>query len=173
MQAKLSLALVMVALVLAVSVLARGVQTGEEPKPGVSPGPPDKGRIALDQPVALDLRSDPVAWHDQTFHLLNFHKVELDLDDTTRLTALLQGSCVTFDNVEYTVHAAVYDKDGGLLGTASSPYTVQRLWAGFVLTTQIELALDFGRSKRFTDAASVEFAISSIDVLTPDQWQAG
>lgn len=125
----------------------------------------------LDKPIDFILRSDAVKWRENTYHLLQLHQADFSLDEANRLTALIHGSSTTFDDVEYTVHAAVFNADGMLLGTASTSCQVQRIWLGRLGMMQDEIELDFGRSKRFADAATVMLTISSMDVLTPDQWQ--
>jgi len=124
-----------------------------------------------DEPVSFQLQSDDVIWRGQTFHLLRLVEAKFSLDETAHLRASLKGGSTTFDDVEYTIHAAVFDSDGMLLGTASTTYQVQRVWVGVLVHVQVKLDMDFGISKRYTDAASVMLTTSSMDVLTPDQWQ--
>ncbi len=151
--------------------VAELVRAGGDRPAGVEEVVPGAAPLVLDQPVGLDLKSDAVQWQGSTFHLLGFHEARFALDDSARLTATLAGNSTTFDEVDYTVYAAVFDKDGHLLGTSSAPYTVQRIWLGVLVLTQVSVEMDFGRSNAYTEAATVMFAISSMDVLTPDQWQ--
>lgn len=124
-----------------------------------------------EEPVAIKLVSDDVEWQGQTFNLLGLSEVTFNLSERNRLRGSLIGGSTTFDDVTYTIHAAVFDVDGQLLGTASTEYQVQRVWIGVLAQMQAELELDFGISKRYADAATVMLTISSMDVLTPDQWQ--
>jgi hypothetical protein len=142
-----------------------------DPQPATASAPSLCIPLQLNQPIDLDLKSDDVKWQGNTFQLLRFFKAEFNLDDNAHLTTTLYGSSISFDDVKYTVHAAVFDKTGRLMGTASAPYRVQRIWLGGVVTTQVELEMDFGISNTYTDVAAVTFAISSMEVLTPDQWQ--
>jgi hypothetical protein len=48
---------------------------------------------------------------------------------------------------------------------------VERIWLGKVLTSRIDLSLDFGISKAYADAKRFTLTLSQRQVLTPDDWQ--
>ena len=121
--------------------------------------------------VRVDVQSAPVRWHDYDYHLVRIGEISFFRSPLGRLTATVNGSTTTFDNVEYDVYAAVYDEAGNLLGTARALCSVERLWLGKVGTTPMRLALDFGISKAYERARWFTLGISERDVLTPDQWQ--
>ncbi len=151
------------------------IATGPTPDPQAAPADAKRDRgvtLTLGQTLDLDVRSDTIEWRDKPLELLAFAKATFSRGDDGRLQAKLTGRAITFDDVDYTLHAAVYSPDGELLGTASTACPVQRVWLGGVLTTFLEdVELDFGLSNAYQHAARVEFAITTHDVLTPEQWQ--
>ena len=70
-----------------------------------------------------------------------------------------------------TFSAAVFDNTGKLLGAARSRCNVRRMWEGNMVHRGQQIALDFGVSLDYAQAASFMVSISKRKVLTPDDWQ--
>jgi hypothetical protein len=126
--------------------------------------------LAFNKPIKLDVKSHGVEWRGNTYQLVKLHQVEFRLDVRPHLTALVKGAQLTFDDVDYDVHAAVFGEHGVLLGTARGLVSVARLWAGKPALTEVELKLDFGLSEAYPQAKSFCLAITRRKVLTPDDW---
>lgn len=143
--------------------------TTEQPLP---PAPvPEAIAIDFAQPTHLAIMSPGVAWRGHAHHLLTLGRASFDIDQESRLTATIDAAVLTFDDVTYDVHAAVFDGDGRLLGTARVECDIDRVWLRTYLTTWETLALDFGVSANYDEARWAAFAISERTVLTPDDWQ--
>lgn len=126
--------------------------------------------LKLNEPARIAVKSKGVVWKGNTFHLLSLHEAEFQLGARPHLKGRIKGSTVTFDDVDYEVHAAVFGKEGELLGTAKALQPVERVWLGKPLTSPAELTLDFGISEAYRNATTFSIAISDRKVLTPDQW---
>jgi hypothetical protein len=144
---------------------ARGSSARDAPIPGALP-------IRLNrQPVGVRAESSPVKWRGGEYRLVRIGQAEFQEDAHGHLTGRLTAEVTSFDNVQYEVHAAVYDPAGKLLGTAKAPCSVERVWLGKTLQSSQELPLDFGVSRAYDRARWLTLAISEHPVLTPDQWQ--
>jgi hypothetical protein len=130
------------------------------------PEPIDWGK-----PIPLSLKSSPVTWHSNEFHLVSLNTIQFNRDFTNHLTAKISAGVCTFDDVVYRIHAAVFDGDGRLLGTAITNCDVQRIWLGYNMTMERVLPLDFGTSLDYAQASGYMLSISREKVLTPDEWQ--
>ncbi|MFN3650588.1 MAG: hypothetical protein ACK47B_13510 [Armatimonadota bacterium] len=150
------------------AVPAAAAQSGGAPEPRKTAQPVP---LKLDGPIRVDVKSHPVLWNGHAYHLLRIWEARFQRSSEGRLTAVLQLSTITFDQVEYDVSAAVLDAAGTLLGTARAPVQVERVWLGKALTTSGKLELDFGISLDYERAAAFSLGISRRRVLTPDEWQ--
>jgi hypothetical protein len=139
-----------------------------EPERAASPGAVP---LALDRQLDLRVESQGIRWREYTYHLVRLNRARFHLDERSRLTAVLTGGLTTFDDVDYDVHVAVFDAVGDLLGTARTACPVERIWLGKVITSRVELKLDFGISHAFANARTFTVAITDRKVLTPDDWQ--
>lgn len=129
--------------------------------------------FTFDKPIPLDLKSTGVVWRGQTYHLLQFNSIRFEITEESHLTAEVNGAVCCFDDVEYTLHGAVYDASGALLGTATAPFKVQKLWVGYVVREDDDRSfpLDFGISTNYGNAKHFALAISERTVKTPKQWE--
>ncbi|MHC4996359.1 MAG: hypothetical protein ACYTGQ_15040 [Planctomycetota bacterium] len=129
-------------------------------------------RFEVGLPVEIELESEAVEWRGNAYRLLNLKEIVFALDEEERrLTAEITGGVTMFDDVDYDVSAAVFDRQGVLLGAARAVCEVQRLWVGVVLNGETKVWLDFGVSNRYAEAERFVLSISERDVLTPDDWQ--
>ena len=126
--------------------------------------------LAIDKALKVEVKSSPVEHQGRTYHLIDLHDVRFKLDEQGHLSAKASGTITSFDNVNYRIHAAVFDRKGQLVGTASADVEVPRLWVGYVVRGNREIALDFGISTNYAGATSFTIAVSQRNVLTPDQW---
>ena len=160
----------------ATAATVSGRPNGTTPPESSSPGrvqvPARPLPLRISDPTKLDIQSAPVHWQGGPVHLVTLASFRCELDATTKqLTASIEGSLLTFDEVDYDVSAVVFDRWGEVLGAARAVCKVPRIWLGVYASQPVALNLDFGRSNRFADATHVMVAISDRDVLTPDQWQ--
>lgn len=125
----------------------------------------------LNQPIPVEVKSAPVAWQDYDYHLLQFHNIQFSLDANSHLTARLAGRIVCFDEVTYSVGAAVFGPEDVLLGTSRTECKIGRLWAGKVLNSTADLHLDFGISLDYPGSKFFQLCVSNRTVQTPDAWQ--
>jgi hypothetical protein len=123
------------------------------------------------KPIPLRVSSAPVHWRGSDYVLVQIGEASFHTSPLGRVTALLSAGVLTFDNVEYEVHAALFDQGGKLLGTAQTLCPVTRIWAGVPGITSRKLTLDFGISKAYERAAWFTVSATEPEVLTPDQWQ--
>lgn len=138
----------------------------------VAPPPPGAWEaFRIDKPLPLRVSSAPVSWKGTDYVLVRIGEASFHKSPLGRVTALLSAGVLTFDNVEYEVHAALFDEAGKLLGTARTLCPVTRIWAGVPGITSRKLTLDFGISKAYERAAWFTVSINETEVLTPDQWQ--
>jgi hypothetical protein len=141
-----------------------------EPQKAAAPSPPGALPFQLHRDVPIEVRSKGVEWKGQTIHLVQLHHAMFQLSARARLTGKLRGRIITFDEVDYDVHAAVFDASGALLGTARALLPVERIWLGKVLSSEAEVDLDFGISDGYHSAKSFTVAVSQRRVLTPEEW---
>jgi hypothetical protein len=144
---------------------------GQEGAPPAAPAASGATAIAFGRPIPVDVKSAGVEWKGHTYHLVRIGRAEFHLAEEGRLKAVLSAGITTFDDVDYEVHAAVFDAAGRLLGTAKAPCKVQRIWVGKTLLSAVKLELDFGVSRAYAQAKSFTLAVSDRKVLTPDDWQ--
>lgn len=121
--------------------------------------------------IPIRVSSAPVRWKGSDYRLVQIGEVSFHRSALGRVTALLSAGVLTFDNVEYEIHSALFDQAGKLLGTAHTLCPVTRVWAGLPGTTPEKLSLDFGISKAYERAEWFTVSITEREVLTPDQWQ--
>ncbi len=159
-----------------VILIGLGLGAAVRPEPE-TPAPKDSANLRplpldFSQTNSISLQSTPVPWRGNDYHLLQFGKINFDLDrDTGHLTAELRGGATSFDNVDYDISAAVFGSQGQLLGTARAQQNVQRMWLGKTMLTFITVSLDFGSSLDYASAKKFQLSISNRKVLTPDDWQ--
>jgi hypothetical protein len=85
------------------------------------------------------------------------------------LRAIVKAGVAQYNDVEYRVSCAVYDKEGRLLGTATHTEKVQYVRLGYMPTLERELTFDFGASKAFERVAYAAFSINEPEVpIAPD-----
>ena len=95
------------------------------------------------------------------------------MDKNQNLTAKVTGDVTHFDNVQYRLHVALFDKSGGLLGTASTVIEAKRFGVGYVGRARDKVfSLNFGVSRAYTQTGYFALALSDVPVATPDQWAA-
>jgi len=128
------------------------------------------GAIPLKVGQAIDLKvvSNPIKYKGQTFSLLSIGRGIFELDAASHLTAKLHAGVLQCAKIDYWISVAVFDAAGKLLGTASHKEEVQRIELGKPVTEFRDIALDFGISKTYANAASVVVAISERDVPAPE-----
>ena len=152
------------------SLVAPATPQKEATKPEASPcrAIPFK----LERSIPLAIQSSGVEWRGNTYHLLSLGSIRFDLDkQTSRLKAEIRAGVASFDDVDYDVSAAVFDATGKLLGATRSRCNVRRMWAGRMEHYGQQIALDFGVSLDYAQAATFMVSISKRKVLTPDDWQ--
>jgi hypothetical protein len=120
--------------------------------------------------ISVNLASKPVSWKGSDYTLVHIGKARFFISSLGRLTGILNGAVTTFDSVDYDVHAAVFDAQARLLGTARAVCSVERVWLGAVGTSPVELRLDFGVSEAFKRGEWFTLGITERKVLTPDDW---
>lgn len=120
--------------------------------------------------IPIRVTSAPVRWKGNDYRLVRIGEATFSQSPLGRVTAMLSAGVLTFDNVEYEVHAALFDEAGKLLGTAHTLCPVTRIWVGVAGTVSTTLALDFGISKAYDRARWFTVSVTERDVLTPDQW---
>ncbi|MBI3008515.1 MAG: hypothetical protein HYY56_03230 [Candidatus Omnitrophica bacterium] len=105
--------------------------------------------------------------------MIQFNSIRFEITEESHLTAEINGAVCYFDDVEYTLHGAVYDASGALLGTATTPFKVQKLWLGYVVMDDGDRSfpLDFGISTNYGNAKYFALAISERTVKTANQWE--
>lgn len=119
----------------------------------------------------LDAQSPPITWHNGDYHLVQFGTVTLKLDDENHLTAGLKGGMLTFDDVKCTIHLAVFDVQGHMLGTAQHIVDVPRVWSRIPVLMFEDWQLDFGTCDCYQNVAYIAGSATHGKALTPDQWQ--
>jgi len=125
--------------------------------------------MVIGKKLPLDIKSDGVLWRGNVYHLVRLSNVKFSLDRSASLTAGITAQVCCFDDVDYKVHAAVFDASGNLLGAAGTVVNVKRLWVGNVASLANEsCTLDFGQSDAYKRARYFSIAISMENVRTPD-----
>ena len=127
--------------------------------------------MAIGKKLPLDVRSGGVVWRGNVYNLVRLSSIKFSVDRSASLTARISTQVCCFDDVDYKVHAAVFDASGNLLGAAGTVVNVKRVWLGNVASLANEsCTLDFGQSDAYKRARYFSIAISMENVLTPDQW---
>ena len=133
---------------------------------------PERIPFEFEKAVRLEMTSTPVIWQEQPFHLVTLNAATLVLDrDQDQLTARVAAAILTFDNVDYDISICIFDSDHLLLGVARTQCKVPRVWAGRFFSQSKNLHFDFGISRAWQRATSLQVSISDRAVLTPDAWQ--
>ena len=133
---------------------------------------PNLNPFTYGQAAKLDCHSDNVEWNGGFVQLLRFSSLSFSLDpDTNQVSAIAKGRLITFDDVEYLLSLALFDKEGAFLGAATKTCQVQRIWLGVYASQGISIEFDFKSSSRYPAADRFAFSISSEKVLTPSDWQ--
>ena len=128
--------------------------------------------LILGDPIAVNIGSNAVEWKNGTYAPLHLNQVLFHLDNKSRLTATLGASVLTLATVDYDVHAAVFDAEGRLLGTAKTTCQIEAQeiwWYGHPVRDLREVKLDFGVSNSYGNAKHFALAISDCDILIPEQ----
>jgi hypothetical protein len=153
-------------------LLLTAATPGVEPPDSHPESMPKGVAINWDKPIEFRLDSHGVEWRGNRYHLVQLGTMEFHLDkESGALKGEIKGAYHSFDDVDYEISAAVFDRDDALLGVAKTNLHVPRIWLGKIMMTSVKLDLDFGASLDYERAASFKVAISKRKVLTPDQWQ--
>jgi hypothetical protein len=120
-------------------------------------------------PVSVSAKVDVTS-----FDLFHLNKIEFRLSEKSILTAKVRTSYTTglaeLPAITYTVHAAIFDADRKLLGTANNSQKIAT-WGsvGFVARTKGEFALGFGSSLNYNKAKYFTLAISEPEIKVASQ----
>jgi hypothetical protein len=144
-------------------VITGGATCAQQPKPPI----PGAIRMDLDKEVTIGAQSSPIKVNNNDLHIISVGRGTFRLDKQSRLTATLFAAVTQYARIEYWISVAVFDAAGKLLGTAGHKEAVQYIRLGVIPTMLPNIALDFGISKAFKDAAFVAVAISERDVPKP------
>lgn len=124
--------------------------------------------LTLDVPVYVKMVSNEVELAvGKRYPLLEIHNVVFHLKDGARLTAILNGSVLTPYTIDYDIHAAVFDIEGNLLGTAKTTCEIKKepvYWIGLPVRPFRDFELDFGISKKYEKARYFSLVFSEPDV---------
>ena len=127
--------------------------------------------LELEKLISVSVPSTPIKVNDKaTFHLLYLSRIQFHLSAESHLTAMItsastEGLTMLPHNVDYTVHTAVFDEQGKLLGTANSPCKVHPGYSvGSVAVYLNEVAMDLGISLNYGKAKYFTLAISEPDI---------
>jgi hypothetical protein len=145
------------------AMLSGGAASGQQPKAPV----PGAIKLQIGGEVMIGAQSSPVKVGETSLHILSVGKGIFRLDKESRLTANLKAAVAQYAKIEYWVSAAVFDTAGRLLGTAAHKEAVEYVRLGAMPTMFRDIALDFGISTAFKEAAFVVVAISDRDVPKP------
>ena len=101
-------------------------------------------------------------------NLFSLRKIEFQLNKESHLTAKITIYYTTgldLPTITYNVHAAVFDSNGKLLGTANAPRKINT-WAttGFVGCRGSDMSIDFGISLNYDKAKYFALAISEPEI---------
>ena len=118
----------------------------------------------------LAVMSSAVQWQGNDMHIARIGQVLLMLDEANALTATVNAGLLTFDDVDVTIHLAVFDEAGVLLGTAQAVEHVDRVWLGVPALMAREVTLDFDNCACYENIHSISAAATHGNVLTPEQW---
>jgi hypothetical protein len=120
--------------------------------------------LVLDESIKVSILAPDVKISGESRCPVSLSKIRFAFDHATnRLTAKVTAGKLMFDNVNYVVSGAVFDADGGLLGAARVVCEIRREILRVVLAVTQELVLDFGRSRRYSDAKSFQLCLSDPD----------
>jgi hypothetical protein len=83
------------------------------------------------------------------------------------LRVTVKAGVAQYNDVDYQVSCAVFDKKGLLLGAATHTEHVKYIRLGYMPTLFREIVFDFGASRGFADAAYAVFSVSDPTVPVP------
>lgn len=152
-------------------LLVASQEAATQPPPPINRAPVGSFDFRFDKSLDMDVKSPGVKWGGNTHHLVRLGRAQFSLSTLSRLTASIDGSVNTFDDVDYDVHVAVFNAQGQLIGTGRTVCSVSRIWAGATGLTPRTLHVDFGVNRDYSQAKYFSVAINNAKVLTPDQWQ--
>lgn len=147
-----------------VAFSAGGVAYAEQPKATI----PGAVELKMDKEIEIGVRTASIKVDKTDLHLISIGNGTFRLDRESRLTAKLKAAVLQYAKVEYWISAAVFDTAGKLLGTAGHKEVMEHIRLGKMFTILREIALDFGISYAFKDAAFVVVAISDRGIPKPD-----
>ncbi len=145
------------------ALLTAGTAQSAEPKSTI----PGAIELTLGQKLKIGVQSAAVKVNETDLHLVSIGTGTFQLDEDSRLTAILKAAVAQYAKVDYWISVAVFDAAGKLLGTAGHKEPVEYIRLGKMPTLLRDIKLDFGISKTFKDAAAVVVAISDRDVPAP------
>ena len=107
------------------------------------------------------------------YNLFSLGKIEFQLNKESHLTAKITIYYTTgldLPTITYNVHAAVFDSNGKLLGTANAPRKINT-WAttGFVGCRGSDMSIDFGISLNYDKAKYFALAINQPEIKVAKQ----
>ena len=105
------------------------------------------------------VQSAPITVDDRKITIVRIGQGTFTLDEESRLTATFNSGVSHCTETKYWIHAAVFDRRGQLLGTASHEISVSNIRLPVSPTIIHELELDFGISTRFGDASQLVVTI--------------
>lgn len=134
--------------------------------------------LDIDHYVRVKVESNEVELRDGRMHpVVYVNGCVFHLEDGLHLTARLSASDLEYHTAAYDIHAAVFDSEGHLLGTAKAVYEIEKAhiyWSGGGAFRGIqELELDFGISRKYGRARHFSLSISEPDVPPAEQPTAG
>ena len=117
--------------------------------------------LVLGESIKVSVRAPEVKIRGESRCPVSLSRIRFAFDHATnRLTAKVTAGMLMFDNVNYDVSGVVYDADGALLGVARVVCEIRREILRVVLAVTQELVLDFGRSRRYSEAKSFQLCLS-------------
>ena len=115
-------------------------------------------------PVSVKFETDITG-----YNLFSLRKIEFQLNKESHLTAKISMSYTTclidLDTITYNIHAAVFDSNGKLLGTANAPRKIYTgATFGYSAYSGGEMSIDFGISLNYDKAKYFALAISEPEI---------
>ncbi len=117
--------------------------------------------LTIGTPVTIQngLQSAPITVENRDVTIVRLGQGRFSLDDQSRLTASFNVAVSHCTNTEYWIHAAVFDRNGKLLGTSSHRIAVSDIRLPVSPCIIHELEFDFGVSARFGVATQLALSI--------------
>ena len=134
----------------------------------------DRVEVKLDVPVKIGLKSEPVPYKGTKLTVFSagqatFFSLPQCGKSERNLFVTLKAAVEQYNKTEYRISAAVYDKAGKLIGSASAVEKVEYIRLGVMPTLFRDITFDFGANKDWGRAAWAEFSVNSPNVpLPPD-----